>query len=125
MNRQKRIEFLCCKFGKSSLSDYAYMTDRRIKQIYDSLYKIYKNMPDYVEIQSSICIRCKEPVLFKTWCSCGIGRAVFDETSWMDDIRSNTRMQDRVPEDEEFLVKKGFTYEDVENGKLEKKNYNE
>lgn len=102
-SRKERVAFLLQKKGKGFKELLACMTDREVKQFFDSIYPQIKDLPDAATDDEVQCIRCKCNVTHHFECLCGWDRAVFDEFSWRMDIEDGDLSE--LPElDKEFMA---------------------
>lgn len=102
-NRKSRIEFMTKNRGRRFVELLCVdMTDRELKQYFNLLYPLIKDLPDLESDVEAQCIRCGCDVEHHFECLCGYDRAVFSEEDWKRDIEDNS-WSDLRGLDEEFI----------------------
>ncbi|MCY9738139.1 hypothetical protein M5X17_31090 [Paenibacillus alvei] len=89
--RKERLKWLEKKKGMDYVMTMYTLTDREVKQWFNSVYPIYKDAPDYVPTIHDIeCLVCGGDVITTWTCACGDNMAIIDE----NDPELEQRMND-------------------------------
>lgn len=87
-NRKERIDFFVNKLGIDYALNLVFLTDGQVAHLFNARYQELKKMPDYKSKPTeSKCVRCESFIYWHSVCDCGEDRAVFDDDSWLQDIR--------------------------------------
>lgn len=104
-NRTERVAYMRRKLGRFVYAELAVMTDRQVATRVKEMWPALQRMPDVDEtdMENFECLRCHQPVEKEVHflCGCGRDRSVFDEQTWVEDLKNNSG---RRPEDIIFLA---------------------
>jgi hypothetical protein len=78
--RKTRMQWLCEKKGIDYVMSMYSLTDREVKDWFESVYPLYKNSPNYKsELHHPECLVCNSEVRITWDCACGENVAIIDE----------------------------------------------